>query len=77
MAKAIAAVNKTSSKAPAFKKRTSVSVPAANPPPKRRSYQPDRVVTCYNCQQTGHIAPRCPSRTPAASTPASKAAPKK
>ena len=75
MAKAIAAVNK-SAKAPSFKKRP-ISASVATPPPKRRSYQPDRVVTCYNCQQTGHIAPRCPSRTPSASTPAPKAPPKK
>ena len=74
MAKAIAAVSK-SSKTPAPKKR-SPSVSAA-PPPKRRSYQPDRVVTCYNCQQTGHIAPRCPSRPASSSTPSSKAVPKK
>ena len=76
MAKAITAVNKTSKSSSSFKKRApSAAVPT--PPPKRRSYQPDRVVTCYNCQQTGHIAPRCPSRPPSSSTPAPKTAPKK
>ena len=76
MAKAIAAVNKTSKSSSSFKKRPSGS-PAVVPPLKRRSYQPDRVVTCFNCQQPGHIAPRCPSRPPSASTPAAKAVAKK
>ena len=74
MAKAIAAVNK-SSKPSSFKKRPSTPGASA-PPPKRRSFQPERTVTCFNCQQPGHIAPRCPSR-PASSTPAPKATPKK
>ena len=76
MAKAIAAVNK-SSKTTTFKKRTSTpSTPA--PPPKRRSFQPT-TVTCYNCQQPGHIAPRCPQRPQASSSSSttSKPTPKK
>ena len=74
MAKAIAAVNKTP-KTSTFKKRSSTPATPA-PPPKRRSFQPT-AVTCYNCHQPGHIAPRCPSRSPAFSTPAPKAVPKK
>ena len=77
MAKAMAAANKASKQpSSSFKKRPSGS-PAAVPSFKRRSYQPDRVVTCFNCQQPGHIAPRCPSRSPAVTTPAAKAAPAK
>ena len=50
MAKAIAAANK-SSKTTAFKKRPSATAASA-PPPKRGSYQLDRIVTCYNCRVT-------------------------
>ena len=76
MAKAIAAVNKTTTKSVSFKKRTpSPATPAQ--PAKRRSFQSPSSVTCYNCQQPGHIAPRCPSRPAASSTPAVKPAPKK
>ena len=77
MAKAIAAVSKTSKSSSSSSKRRPTSSSPAVPPIKRRSYQPDRVVTCYNCQQPGHIAPRCPSRPVAASTPAAKAPAKK
>ena len=68
MAKAIAAVNK-SSKSSTFKKRPSTSTPTL-PPSKRCSFSSDKSVVCYNCQQPGHISPRCPSRPSAASTSA-------
>ena len=74
MAKAMAAANKTSKSS--FKKRSSTPSSSA-PPPKRRSFASDKGVVCYNCQQPGHISPRCPSRPNAASTPAAKPQPKK
>ena len=74
MAKAMAKANKAASKAPAFKKRSASSSNA--PPPKRRSFQQDKPVVCFNCQQPGHISPRCPNR-PVSSTPTAKTVPKK
>ena len=69
MAKAMAKANKAASKAPVFKKRSASS--SAAPPSKRRSFHQDKPVVCFNCQQPGHISPRCPNR-PVSSTPSSK-----
>ena len=77
MAKAMAAANKTAKQPSSASKKRPSGSPAVVPSFKRRSYQPDRVVTCYNCQQTGHIAPRCPSRSAASSTTPSKPTAKK
>ena len=74
MAKAMVAANKPARSS--YKKRSSTPSSSA-PPPKRRSFTPDKGIVCYNCQQPGHIAPRCPSRPNAASTPAAKPHPKK
>ena len=75
MAKAMAKANKAASKAPTFKKRSASS--SAAPPPKRRSYnQQDKPIVCFNCQQPGHISPRCPTRQ-VSSTPSNKTLAKK
>ena len=75
MAKAMAKATKAASKAPAFKKRSASS--SAAPLPKRRSYnQQDKPIVCFNCQQPGHISPRCPNRQ-VASTPTNKIPAKK
>ena len=70
MAKAIAAASKSSKTLKSFKKHSAVA-PSSAPPSKRHSF-PDKTVVCFNCQQTGHISPRCPSRPSASSTPAAK-----
>ena len=75
MAKAMAAANKSSKTVSSFKRQS--APPASAPPPKRRSFSADRPIVCYNCQQPGHIAPKCPSRPAAASTPAAKSSVKK
>ena len=75
MAKAMAAANKSAKSSSSFKRWS--TTPASAPPPKRRSFSADRPIVCYNCQQPGHIAPKCPSRPVAASTPAAKSSVKK
>ena len=75
MAKAIADAAKATAKAPSKKRPSSTSnsaFPTSLPPSsKRRSFKPDKVVVCYSCQQTGHIAPQCPNNKPTTTTSSS------
>ena len=69
MAKAMADASKSVAKtAPARKRNSTTS--ASSMTPKRQPFRQNKSIVCYSCQQTGHIAPQCPSRS-ASAAPAS------
>ena len=79
MAKAMTEAAKAAAKAPTKKRPSTSSQPAyatSLPPAKRRSFKPDKVIVCYSCQQTGHIAPQCPNNKQTASSSASSSSSK-
>ena len=80
MAKAMTEAAKAAAKAPTKKRPSTSSQPAyatsLPPSAKRRSFKPDKVIVCYSCQQTGHIAPQCPNNKPTASSSASSSSSK-
>ena len=62
MAKAIAEVNKAAGKSGSARKRpSSASASASSSSTPKRSTFKSKSVVCFSCQQTGHIAPNCPS----------------
>ena len=69
LAKAMADVNKASAKTSSSRKRSSTTVTSSSSSstPKRAAWKPKPIV-CYNCQQTGHIAPHCTASKPSTSS---------